>query len=360
MFVDEFVEIGLNPQLISYYREIGYNIEKGQKKLLVKTRDIMKTSHYKVRIICDYCGDIFETEIRKYYTMIENTYCSKTCCKKCRSLKIKESNFNHFGYETPMQSEWFHNKAKETFEEKYGVDHVSKIPSVQQKVKATCLEKYGKERYLETEDAKEKRKKTNFEKYGVEYITQVDDVKDKIRNTNFQKYGVEYISQSEDVKRKIKETCMKKYGVPSYSMTDKSKAEKRARFMDIATVPSSKMQRHICDIVNGQLNYPWSEFFFDVLYSDWLDIEYDGKGHDLNVRRGQVTREEFEKREHSRTARIIKNGYKQLVLSNLTDSEIDEELLKSILSKGIFFLENFDDRYLRINLITGEISTTFM
>lgn len=360
MIVDEEIEIGLNSQTIAYYRSIGYDIPKGESRLNINSREIMRTSHQKIRAICDYCGEQFEIEVRRYYSMIESKWCHKACCKKCAPLKRKEANVNHYGVELPMLLPENREKVRNTLVAKYGVDHISKIPGVKEKTKETVRAKYGCDYYLSSADAKQKRKLTNIQKYGVEYISQSDDIKKQMRSSNLQKYGVEFVSQLESVKNKVRQTSMERYGATSYFASDKGRKEQLERWMLNGVVPSSKMQRHICGIVNGELNYPWHSFFFDALYGDWLDIEYNGGGHDLLVKLGKMTSEEFAKKERSRTAAIINSGYKQLVLSNQFDAKIDDDVLCAAIFEGIFFLENFDDKYLMIDFNTREISTTFM
>ncbi len=360
MIIDEMIEIGLNPQTSNYYKTIGYNISKGDKRIVVKSKDILATSHQYIHAVCDYCNEVFEIEARRYYAMVNCEWCRKACCKKCAPLKRKEANINHYGVELPMLLPENRQKVKETLMDRYGVDHISKVPDVREKAKETVRAKYGCDYYLSSEDSKRKRKLTNVKKYGVEYISQSDDIKKKMRLSNLQKYGVEFPSQLESVKNKIRQTSMERYGASSYSASEKGREEQRKRWQAISAVPASKMQRHICEIVDGELNFPWSGFFFDILYNGWLDIEYNGKGHDLLVKMNKMTVDEFEKKEHSRTARIIKAGYKQLVLSNRLDAQIDDKVLYNVISYGIFFLENFDDKYLMIDLNTQEISTTFM
>jgi len=57
---------------------------------------------------------------------------------------------------------------------------------------------------------------------------------------------------------------------------------------------SSYPQRYICNLLNGELNYPIGNLSLDIaLLDNKIYIEYDGSGHDLRVVRGQLTEKEF-------------------------------------------------------------------
>ena len=61
---------------------------------------------------------------------------------------------------------------------------------------------------------------------------------------------------------------------------------------------SSSQQRHICNLYNGELNYPISQFNADIAFIDEkLICEYNGGGHWLNVKTNRETQEEFDKKE---------------------------------------------------------------
>ena len=186
MIVDEMIEVGLNSQTLNYYRSISYSIPKGDKSVMVRSCDILATSHKRIHAVCDYCGEVFEIEARRYYAMVNNEWCHKACCKGCAPLKRKEANLEHYGVELPMLLPENRQKVKHTLMDKYGVDHISKIPSVKEKVKETIRAKYGCDYYLSSEDAKQKRKLTNMQRYGVEYISQSDDIQKRIKLSNLQ------------------------------------------------------------------------------------------------------------------------------------------------------------------------------
>lgn len=113
---------------------------------------------------------------------------------------------------------------------------------------------------------------------------------------------------------------------------------------------SSYGQEHICKLVNGTLNHPFYGFFLDILYEDWLDIEYNGGGHDLTVKLGQVTEEEFAVKEKKRSAAILSKGIKQLIIECKNDKLPDDKKLKEAIFDSIKKLRNSEIKKITIDL----------
>lgn len=113
---------------------------------------------------------------------------------------------------------------------------------------------------------------------------------------------------------------------------------------------SSYGQEHICKLVNGTLNYPFYGFFLDILYEEWLDIEYNGGGHDLSVKLSQVTEEEFAVKEKRRSAAILSKGLKQLIIECKNDKLPDDEKLKEAIFDSIEKLRNSEIKKITIDL----------
>lgn len=78
-------------------------------------------------------------------------------------------------------------KVKDTVNERYGVNNVSKIAEIIQKGKQTKLERYGDENY----NNREKSNQTNIERYGVANYSQSDEF---INKRNFRLYKLNNIS----------------------------------------------------------------------------------------------------------------------------------------------------------------------
>jgi hypothetical protein len=139
-----------------------------------------------IKFVCS-CGNNFEKPFRYL-----NDY--GAFCGKCIKLKQRE-------------------KTKQTFLEKYGVEHVSQSEQIKEKKKQTNLENLGVENPFQSDDIKEKIKQDHLKKHGVHHHSQTEQIKEKKKQTNLKNLGVENPFQSDDIKEKIKQTNIKKYGV---------------------------------------------------------------------------------------------------------------------------------------------------
>ncbi len=129
--------------------------------------------------------------------------------------KIKQANIEKYGVENPSQAPEIKEKKKQTCLKHYGTENPLQSPENQEKSKQTCLEKYGAENPFQSPEIQEKIKQTNLEKYGTEYPLQSPEIQEKMKHTNLEKYGTEYSSQSPEIQEKMKQTWFENYGVES-------------------------------------------------------------------------------------------------------------------------------------------------
>ncbi|MGZ8924627.1 MAG: DUF7487 domain-containing protein [Nitrososphaeraceae archaeon] len=134
-------------------------------------------------------------------------------CKKCSSIKRKQTNLDRYGVENTFQSEEKKAKIKKTMMFKYGVKHNSFNLDTIKKRKQTNLIKLGVEVPLQSDLIQEKVKLTNIQKYGVERPLQNNEVKQKLKDTNINRYGVDYTLRLPEIRVKIKQTNLERYGV---------------------------------------------------------------------------------------------------------------------------------------------------
>ena len=191
MILDKFLRIKIKGKYQNHYLKLGYSLEEEYTD--VKIEDIMKTSHYMVKVQCDYCNNITSTQLRRVINK------EKYCCSRCKST------------------------TKLTNLEKYGVENPFELDIFQEKSKKTNLEKFGTEFPNKNEKVKEKRLKTNLEKYNIENVFQLNKIKEQIKKTNLEKYGVEFSLQDESIKTKKNQTTLKKYGNEIYNKSEESK-----------------------------------------------------------------------------------------------------------------------------------------
>lgn len=179
------------------------------------------------------------------------------------------------------------------------------------------------------------------EKYGVKSYSQAKDYRDKVKTTCQEKYGTDHYTQTKEFHQRVVQTCKEKYGVDSYTKTPEFREKAKTLFRNNGLVCSSKAQRRICELVDGQLNYYCHGFYLDVLFEDWLDIEYDGSGHDLRVKCGKISQTEFNQKERKRIAAIHHHGYKTLIIKgNDRDRLPSDNILYTDIYKAIDYLRN--------------------
>ena len=100
------------------------------------------------------------------------------------------------------------NGQKATLEERYGVSNANYIPGVLEKRKDTTFKKFGVEYAMQNAEVKKKHKSasalvsteskikktknTFMQKYGVEHHMKLKSQQDKVKHTNAERYGVEF------------------------------------------------------------------------------------------------------------------------------------------------------------------------
>lgn len=186
---------------------------------------------------------------------------------------------------------------------------------------------------------------TKRDRYGENYQEHLAEMNKKRKSTCISKYGVEHPLQLKEFVEKAQSTCLKKYGVKSYSQLDEQREFSKKLFKNNGLVCCSKAQSHIADLLNSETNYLYHGYYLDIFYDNWLDIEYDGSGHRIRVRDGDMTDEEFDKQERRRYAAIHSYGLKTItIIGNKYDIlPEDKELLSDIMA-GIDYLKNNNDK----------------
>lgn len=304
MLLTKFVKIKTNPSNMKKLKEKGYNIDKSNQEIEIKIEDLGKHSRIMVEIKCDYCGKVFE----RMYMSYCNSASKIDACSDCISKKIKD-----------------------VFIEKYNVENISQLEETQQKIRKNNLEKYGIESTSCLESTKEKYKMTNLKRYGKESYTQTDEYKEKVEKTNIEKYGVKYAISAPQTREKIISTFKNKYGIinPSQDNIIMSKIIS-SKYIE-GTQTSSKQQRFIRDCLNGELNYPFKRFYIDVaILKDKIAIEYIGGGHNLSVKLGYCTQQEFNRNENFRRKQLFEGGWKLIEFISLNNKILDKQKVISI------------------------------
>lgn len=398
MLLSEKVFVTINYKNIEKYLNLGYKFEtfvnkegkisvKRNTRIEVKVRDLSVKCRTSIKYRCDYCNKTVEVHycdyMRHYQDGVKN---DKDCCRDCLPIKTKEKLEEKYGegVTSPYSIASVREKRDKTVMDRYGVSNVFKLDDVKEKTKETIFERYGAEYYTQTEEYKEKAKNTCIEKYGVDnvsknkdiiekiknvqfekygdYYANTDEGKEKIRNTNLERYGVECVFQNDDVKNKIKDTMISKYGVHNLMMIPKIAKERAIKGLEtkskMGTISSSRQQIYLCSLFGGELNYLVDNCALDIAFpDDMLYIEYDGSGHNLRVKFGDCSEEEFSRKESNRKYFLKSKGWKEIrIISNKDYIPSDTEL-KSLLNYSIDWL-NKNHSWIKFNIDNNTVETS--
>lgn len=85
------IEITWNNHNKEWYESLGYTGYEWGKKFLVDVSELSHGTSVRVDVICDYCGEPYDTEYGVYYKAHEKF--PKDCCSKCTGKKTSEVTF---------------------------------------------------------------------------------------------------------------------------------------------------------------------------------------------------------------------------------------------------------------------------
>ena len=238
-----------------YYEGKGYIFTNWGDEFEVKISDLPPNSDIKIPVLCDYC--LKEGKETVCWKMVKEY--NKTKNKKI----IKDCCDNHK-----------HQKVVDSNKNNYGINSTAMLPEV-----------------------REKYKKTMLKNHGVMYSGQSPELLQKMKDTMQERYEVDYAMQSEILKNKMRQALYKN-----------------------GTCKTSKQQKYLCDLLNGELNYPISYCSLDIAFLDENKyIEYNGSGHDLNVKYGRLTEKEFKNKEIKRDYYLKSIGWSKITIISLKD-----------------------------------------
>ena len=268
-------------------------IKEVEDKLILNVLKLPKNSKKKVLVQCDYCGAMLEVKYCDYNRVMDRNLVGKYACVHC-GRTIKN---------------------KEQLNAKYGVSNCSQLVFV-----------------------KEKKKSTTKEHFGCDYPMQSLEVQSKSRATMKNKYGVEHNLQREEIKLIVKEAnSHRKY--------------------ENNSAPSSKAQRKISELMNGKLNFPVGCYNLDILLDENIYVEYNGSGHDLIVKLGNISKEEFTVKEIKRYQFLKEQGYKEIIIENKSDVLPNDDVIIDTINWCKNLLILYDLNWIKIDFDANIIST---
>lgn len=314
MLLTKTVKIKWYSRTKSHYTNKGYKFTKMGDYFEVNVNDLTEGSHADVQVLCDYCKEtVITKEYRIYLRDNKNGIINNDCCENCKGLKIIESNQKTYGVNGVMQLDEVKEKAERTCEENYGVKSPLQNKEILQKVKNTNLERYSVENVSSVDKFKEKREQTNLKRWGYKSSLLNPEIIKKFTSTNLNRYGVKYPMQNKEILKKCIDNSMK--------TLDKN-----------GKIKCSTQQIYLSNLLNGKINYLFSNCFLDIVIPNkMVYIEYDGGGHDLSVKLGKLTQEEFNYKEIKRGTFLEKNGWKLIrIISSKDLLPSDEKIIEMI------------------------------
>lgn len=112
MLVSKTSKLKWSNKIKKIYVDKGYVYTGLCDEFEVKVEDLGKGSNALVDVQCDYCGETVPKHFSAYNKQREKIDTNKDCCLNCAPIKLKES-----------------------FIQKYGVDHPSQVPEILEKIK---------------------------------------------------------------------------------------------------------------------------------------------------------------------------------------------------------------------------------
>ena len=317
MLITKTVKVKWNPKNREWYESKGYIYTKHNAEFDVNIEDITKGSHVEVEIVCDYClenelSTVVKKQWKRYVKDNLNSVVKKDCCASCQPIKTKECNLINFGVENKMELPEIKEKQKNTIMKNYGVEHNMKNKNVRQKAIDTFVLKYGVDNPMKNKDVIKKSNQSKIKRFGSTNPFTNEEVINKSKKTNLQRYGTEWHMQSAEVMKKSKETM--------YSN---------------GTAPCSRQQKYIHNLIGGELNYPVDKCSLDIAFpQEKIYVEYDGNGHDLCVKLGSVSYEEFSYKEIKRYQFLKSKGWKKIKMSSPADYLPSDNVLINEINKA--------------------------
>ncbi len=309
MIKEKTVVIIITPRNVTKYKDLGYDCNINSD-LEIRIEDLAKTSKMRITALCDMCGkEISNVTYIKYNRAYERS--GSYCCKECGIQKRAMRNMEKYGVDCLIKLPEFLEKSKKTIKEKYGVDWASQAPEVKRKIHDTFDKKYGG------------------------HSSRSAAVRKATEETNMKRYGCKNPMQSKEVQDKLKMSLLERYSVES-AMQVREFRQKQAESMYMnGSTPCSKQQHYLFNLYGGCLNYPVKGYSLDIAFlSEFIYVEYCGVGHNLVVKRGEITQEQFDQKEIIRNNILKREGWKCIVITSRRDKIPSDEILLEMLAQS--------------------------
>ena len=360
LILPQTVRVRTNPSNYKHYKEKGYEIEKCGDFIEVNVLDLPKRSREMVKVVCDICGK--EREMC-YYRVVECNEEDKliTCGDKiCRYKKVEDTCKKRYNVKNVFQLQETKDKIVETNRKNHGVDWYTQTEEHKDKSKKTWQLHYGVDNPAQAQEVKDAMKDTCRSRYGCDYAVQSDEAQNRKKSTNNKIYGGDSPFSSEEIRKKSQPTWKENYGegIINPGQVEEIKNKILDSFQFNGTGPSSRAQRYINYILNGDLNKHICGLLVDIyMEKENIIIEHDGRGHFLGdmINGNKTPTKETILKEKRREDKIINNGYRMIRFIAAKDRIPSDEVILNLIEE----FKNSDFKIIRINFEEGTIDRDY-
>lgn len=353
------VEVMPTGKMIQYYRNKGYDAKYGCL-LIVRVEDLSDESCVAVDVLCDYCKEtICKPTYRDYRKRVARF--GHYACGDCRSIHQKMSCIEKYGVDSPAKSEEVRKRMEQTSLERYNTKNPMQNEAVKEKQRQSVYEKYGAYNVSQSLEIQRKREQIFLERYNATNPFGSKEIQEKALATLMSKYNVESPLQIPEAKEKARQTFINNYGFDNPNKSPYVRLKTAQTLYKNGTIPTSNQQLYIFDVYSQnwkiESNYPISHYNVDICFlEEKLIVEIDFGGHDLQVKTGRLTREEFDQKELVRRNIIKREGYKQMHIISKNDRiPSDQILLQMLQDARQYFLDFPNHSWIEFNIDTSSV-----
>jgi hypothetical protein len=116
------------PSNKKHFELLGYEFTHMRDAFLVNFEDMSHNSDKFIDIKCDYCGDIFQKQIKKYYD--SRKIIQKDCCYNCRKQKSYDARMKKYGTVSAYVNGYTIEKHKEKYKNDIGFKIFKQIKEI--------------------------------------------------------------------------------------------------------------------------------------------------------------------------------------------------------------------------------------
>jgi hypothetical protein len=331
MIITKIVEVKWSPSNKVHYIEKGYDFTKYGDLFDCEVEDLTKGSHTKVELSCDYCGCKIIKEWRARVRSNRRYAVQKDCCPKCQQKKAKECNMINYGVKSKTELKETKAKMEKSFIEKYGVVHPMKNKEIHGRAVETFVKNYGVDNPTKNEEISQKAMETRVKRFGSANVFSDKKILQKAIDTNRKKYGCDWAMQNDKIKAKTRETMHQN-----------------------GSVSTSRQQLYLHKLFGGILNYPIGFCSLDIAFpEEKIYVEYNGNGHNLSVKLGSMTEEQFKTREIKRYYFLKSKGWKVININSPYDYLPQDNVLFEEFAKGLKWLSIDEYNHSHYNINVG-------